>query len=583
MDSPKQRIESLQWLKLNLLKHCKLSILCFGESMTPKQAVALCAALFVSVGGTSSCVDADTASLLQTQNRHRKHLPSPKGLQLLETAHTIIQKINAGDDPNDCSAATGTAQQLVDAGLPAIIEQHAHNVNQLNAAAQAVDDCAPAGGDLSQQGIDLETLRANHQACRTEEYNAELGMEVCEQYEAFRNQWNNRCFPFPDDEGTFPNSMEEAENELHSAVAEAKELRNACSTARQRLSSQQAACVLAQRTFEGDYCEYRSNCAGVQACRIDTEEAYTHTENEVLSAMETVQAEYLVFKHAECLLGHAGDALEQSTIVSGEEVSACSDPADLSPLTIEAHGEFEALTTCDSTIILRPPCKNDFFEAEYRTLHQREAIEAACNACPALEHDLGPNRGSPPWSLVMKSNGNTVLGFESSYWTSSALLNQDSPAADSGNAKYDAFNTAAVSQIKICIGDPSSNCMEHSLPSRHVSALSLFSSGYIPDDSFDRDSLLGILGAEPGSYRDCEMQRPGFNIICRDGNRARFGYCNNIREQPCSTNGGDADATFGFGLSGQSSPDVGAGWTFYAVEPRAPGLRNMWLYVADQQ
>jgi len=188
-----------------------------------------------------------------------------------------------------------------------------------------------------------------------------------------------------------------------------------------------------------------------------------------------------------------------------------------------------------------------------------------------------------PWNLVMKSNGDTVLGFSSSYWTSSALLNEDSQPEDAGNAKYPAFNTAAVSQIRICIGDPATNCMEHSLASRKSSARSLFSSGYIPDTSFDRDTLLEVLGAVPGSYKVCRMQRPGFNIECHGGNKARFGFCNNIRIQSCQPYASqDSDAAFGIGLSGQTGPDVGAGWTQEAVEPRLPGPRNMWLYVADQ-
>ena len=61
------------------------------------------------------------------------------------------------------------------------------------------------------------------------------------------------------------------------------------------------------------------------------------------------------------------------------------------------------------------------------------------------------------------------------------------------------------------------------------------------------------------------MQRPGFNIECKDGNKARWGYCNNCASQRCQEDDySDADSAIGIGLTGQSTPnEMGAGWTNY--------------------
>merc|ERR1711981_770393 len=49
------------------------------------------------------------------------------------------------------------------------------------------------------------------------------------------------------------------------------------------------------------------------------------------------------------------------------------------------------------------------------------------------------------------------------------------------------------------------------------------------------------------------------------GNKARWGFCNNIPQQGCQTSdGNDADAAIGIGLKGQSTAkEMGAGWTEY--------------------
>ena len=68
------------------------------------------------------------------------------------------------------------------------------------------------------------------------------------------------------------------------------------------------------------------------------------------------------------------------------------------------------------------------------------------------------------------------------------------------------------------------------------------------------------------------MQRPGFNIECKDSNNARWGYCFDCNSATCNGDDDDADATIGIGIIGQPSQTaVGAGWT----DDFGPwGLRN---------
>ena len=59
------------------------------------------------------------------------------------------------------------------------------------------------------------------------------------------------------------------------------------------------------------------------------------------------------------------------------------------------------------------------------------------------------------------------------------------------------------------------------------------------------------------------LARPGFNIQCKDGNKARWGYCNNCKTQDCQEEDeNDADGAIGIGLAGQSTEtEMGAGFT----------------------
>ena len=84
------------------------------------------------------------------------------------------------------------------------------------------------------------------------------------------------------------------------------------------------------------------------------------------------------------------------------------------------------------------------------------------------------------------------------------------------------------------------------------------------------------------------MQRPGFNIECKDSNKARWGYCANCAKQGCQLDErNDADASIGIGLKGQkTSVEMGAGWTEYfasgkgTCSPNSKAFKKIWLSVA---
>ena len=87
------------------------------------------------------------------------------------------------------------------------------------------------------------------------------------------------------------------------------------------------------------------------------------------------------------------------------------------------------------------------------------------------------------------------------------------------------------------------------------------------------------------------MQRPGFNIQCSDGNKARWGYCVNCQNQGCQLDdNNDADASIGIGLAGQStSVEMGAGWTnYFASGPgtcsaNSKAFKRIWVSVMNSE
>merc|ERR1712025_67462 len=187
------------------------------------------------------------------------------------------------------------------------------------------------------------------------------------------------------------------------------------------------------------------------------------------------------------------------------------------------------------------------------------------------------------WSPIMKiiSTG-TTFGYSSKYWTDSRTLNPTSPLSQKKDAKYPAFMKTPFSVIRMCIGAPTTNCVHHTFNKVYKSARDLFSAGYIRDSQVDQKGIERSFGVS--GHKACGMQRPGFNIECKDNNKARWGFCNNIPSQGCQTaDGNDADAAIGIGLKGQSTAkEMGAGWTQYFNNNNAKGMKykKVWLYIS---
>jgi len=202
---------------------------------------------------------------------------------------------------------------------------------------------------------------------------------------------------------------------------------------------------------------------------------------------------------------------------------------------------------------------------------------------------LPPWRVKEQWKLVLKTNGDATFGFSSAYWTNDKTLNPTASKTKAGNAKYADFSKVPFSKIRMCVGKPDTNCVEHKFKRDYANAKALFAAGYIRDTTLDQKGILKAFGPKAGAYQKCPPQRPGFNIQCKDGNKARWGYCTNCQSQPCqNSDSNDADAAIGIGLAGQSTPaQMGAGWTNYFASGKGTCSANsmtkkqVWFYVFE--
>jgi len=186
----------------------------------------------------------------------------------------------------------------------------------------------------------------------------------------------------------------------------------------------------------------------------------------------------------------------------------------------------------------------------------------------------------------MKIGTDNTFGYSTSWWTNDELLNEQSLPESIGNAKYDAFVSIPFTKVRMCIGAPNDNCVEHQFAKQYQSAKELFSAGYINDPQVDRAGILKAFDVTRPTQDHCPMQKPGFNVQCAQDNWVRWGFCLNMAEQPCVADDGDSDGTIGIGLKGQSTPnEMGAGWTALFVSPcensghQCQESKNAWFYV----
>jgi len=219
-----------------------------------------------------------------------------------------------------------------------------------------------------------------------------------------------------------------------------------------------------------------------------------------------------------------------------------------------------------------------------------------CNSCPEpveiTETTEAPTTTKPdPWVPIMQIIEDSTFGFSSSYWTNDALLNENSAVDEKVNAKYASFLSKSFNTIRMCSESHDAKCVSYTFGKTWDNAKQLFNSGFQRASDQDQDEILEVYGPTKGYYADCGMQRPGFNIECRDGNKARWGYCVNCQNQGCQTSdNNDADASIGIGLAGQStSVEMGAGWTEYfasgpgTCSPNSKAFKRVWVSVMNSE
>merc|ERR1719471_2533188 len=225
----------------------------------------------------------------------------------------------------------------------------------------------------------------------------------------------------------------------------------------------------------------------------------------------------------------------------------------------------------------------DYMVTDEESLLDTLAVAAATeDKFPEFEAVFPTAISDGGWTLVASIIGaETTWGFSSPLWTNDELLNEEAQLQDGlVNAKYETFISQPFNGIKMCVGSPKDNCVEHQFTRNYASAQWLFNAGYIRDSTLDQEGIIAAFGAT--GQKDCAMQRPGFNIQCNDGNKARWGYCTNLPDQACQpTDAEDADAAIGIGIAGQAtSTELGAGTTYYWSSGSGPSqTNNVWAWV----
>ena len=195
---------------------------------------------------------------------------------------------------------------------------------------------------------------------------------------------------------------------------------------------------------------------------------------------------------------------------------------------------------------------------------------------------------SPKWALVLQISSALPGSFyyDSPLWSNDETLNaQYTYAVEGIDVKLPAYSTQIVSAVRVCVSTLD-NCYEMAVEA--ASAKDLFAGGYRRRTDLDQVKWQALFEAnfpERSDHNYC-MQRPGFNTVCRDENRARWGFCANVLDQSCQkADDDDADAAIGLGVNGQNSPtQLGAGYNEYFVSgmPGEDGRSfQAWVYVCS--
>ena len=237
-----------------------------------------------------------------------------------------------------------------------------------------------------------------------------------------------------------------------------------------------------------------------------------------------------------------------------------------------------------------------------------------------------------PWILVLQVSQNPQGNFyyDSPYWTSNTnVLNSHysppypsssrvlcPPGGCSGpywieDVKLSSYNTVAFKHVRLCVTQSLClRCMEeggklpptdrcYSMSVQAGSAHQLFTGSFQRrtdlnqvswESLFYANTAFGDAAAIPerSGHVNC-MQRPGFNTICNDNNKARWGFCGNLPAQPCQpSDTEDSDFAIGIGINGQNEPyQLSAGYNQYFVYGTGHNGGNWrtfpaWLFVSPE-
>ena len=149
------------------------------------------------------------------------------------------------------------------------------------------------------------------------------------------------------------------------------------------------------------------------------------------------------------------------------------------------------------------------------------------------------------WTLVLKADGGTLLGYNSAYWTDGNLLNQTDLGLNAANAKYQSFLSIPTMKLRGELdGTRFTLTLAAPLTAQKIfQAASILTAGAPPVNA-------GKWSFQP----NCQFfgTNTPYNY-----ERTRFGWTAN-QENDCSSN----DTAIGFGLNstGGYGPDRGAGY-----------------------
>ncbi len=161
------------------------------------------------------------------------------------------------------------------------------------------------------------------------------------------------------------------------------------------------------------------------------------------------------------------------------------------------------------------------------------------------------------WTLIMRTANDSTFGYNSSYWTSGTLLNENSfDPSENTNALYQAYNTVPFNVIRGCAWSGTSNCVIGVLSGAPSSMYSAMNSSFVESSGPERTALEMLFGSD-SSQQYCNMvglnnssSYMGYGVY----SSARFGLVGN-NENDC----GSSDSAWGWGVWSNSTYECGSG------------------------